>query len=539
MAQVEYDALDKGSVPTGTDPLSIELVYEAPLPQSTVEARLRAALPGAVATVAAAFTPEGDRYHFVDFPDIAPKGQEREIFDFARSLRSAMEAQEANAVLPDSLYGADHVGAVGDRESLFSLCETPRDNSLAFGWHHPRINTPAAWTHGQGAGAVVAVIDTGYSDHNELSGVITTQGEVNLVEGGNDARDRFSTGFMKHPGHGTLVCSVIASRGTVNGAGHTGGPGAVTGTAPAAKVMPIRAIKSVVDATQRRIHTAIVHAANNGADVISMALGGPTRVASTEAALRAAVRAGCVITCAAGNCWPRVVFPAAYAQFGICTAVAALRPDLRPWAKTGRGPEVTFSAYGEQVWGAAKNRASDPGNGIRASQGTTLATSMTAGVAALWVARHGGRGALLAEARARNTTVQAMWVHCATAAMTPPSAWGGSTSLGAGVLDAEAALDASLPPATEGVGDPADSTEPTLNILQAHLAGVDEAAVNELDPGMADYAQEMLWMSYRSGARARALEGLAEEAILPGDAPSDGLAGRLSGKPALRAALGL
>jgi serine protease len=539
MALEEYNSLFRGEIPEGSEPLSIELVYSDPVPQAQVGERLATALPGTDATAAAAFTPDGDRYHFIDFPDIAAKGQEPAIFAFARALASAMDAQEGNAVLTDSLYGAAHIGAAPDIESFGGLCSTPRDNSLPFGWHHTRIKTPAAWAHGRGAGSVVAVIDTGYSDHNELRDVITHQGEINLVEGGTNAEDRFSGGPATHPGHGTLVCSVVASRGSVQSSGDTGGPGAITGTAPEAKVMPIRAIKSVIDATQRRIGTAIVHAANNGADVIAMALGGPVRVSSTEAALRGVVEAGCVVVCAAGNCWPSVVFPAAYAPMGLCTAVAALQRDLRPWAKSGQGHEVSFSAYGEQVWGAAKNKATDNPNGVRSSQGTTLATSMTAGVAALWVARHGGRARLLAEARARNTTVQAMWIHCATTGMTPPGAWGGSTTLGAGVLDAEAVLNAPLPAATEGRGGPSDIAEPTLNILVSHLAGANEAATEEIAPEMAAFAQEMIWLSYRRGARDRALESLDTETSLPADVASPGLDDQLRDKPALRAALGL
>ena len=155
----------------------------------------------------------------------------------------------------------------------------------------------------------------------------------NFVEGNGDARDRFSGGLLEHPGHGTLVSSVIGSRGGAGMDGTTTAPGAVTGTAPMAKVLPIRAIKSVIDLTQRRVPAAISHAVAKDADVIVMALGGPTRVASTEQALRDAVQAGLVIVCAAGNCYPNVVFPAAYAAMGICTAVAALQPDKHPWAQ--------------------------------------------------------------------------------------------------------------------------------------------------------------------------------------------------------------
>jgi hypothetical protein len=55
---------------------------------------------------------------------------------------------------------------------------------------------------------------------------------------------------------------------------------------------------------------------------------------------------------------------------------------------------------------------------------------------------------------------------------------------------------------------------------------------------MADYAAELLWLSYRGGAKARAArEGGAEAAALQPDRPSAELAAALAVRPKLRAAL--
>lgn len=537
MTRQAYDRLFVRAPAAERDPLVVEVVFAEPLAETELRDRVAAALPGVRFGARAVFEPGGDRYHFVEFPEIDPRGQEREAFAFGRELRPALGAEEVNPVLPDSLYGAAHVTGEPGVESAIVSCETPRNSTLPFGWHHPRIRTPEAWAATRGSGTTVAVIDTGYSSHQELRGAIRQQGQANFVEGGRDASDRFSGGFLTNPGHGTLVMSVVASRGTANAVGQTGRPGAVTGTAPEAEVLPIRAIQSVVDFTQRQIAPAIMHAIARQADVIVMALGGPTRVASTEQALRHAAASGVVVVCAAGNCWPAVVFPAAYAQMGICTAVAALQPDLRPWARTGRGPEVTIAAFGEHVWGAAKNAPSDPDGGIRASQGTTLATSITAGVAALWVTHHGGRAALLAKARAAGTTVQAMWVHCLTRGLVKPPVWGGANDLGAGVLDAKRVLDAPLPAGSEAPPAPREAAEPTINVLLMHLAGRNEAAVAEVTPGLAPFAPELIWLSYRAGARRRMVESGLEAAVRA-DAPSDALAAALAEAPALKALIG-
>lgn len=538
-----YAGLRAAGRPRVDQALEIELVFAEARTEDALREALVALLPESDPDVESAFGEDLDRFLFVSFPEIRATGQEAEVFAFARALRPAIGAEQANPVLDDSLYGAMAVGAADD-ESFLVSCETPRNSDLAFGWVHPVIDTIGAWSHTRGAGAMVAVIDTGHSSHQELLGSIRSTGQLNLVEGGSDARDRFSSGFMSNPGHGTLVCSVVAARGTADAAGNTGGPGAVTGAAPDATVLPIRAIRSVVSFRQRTLPRAIAHAANQGADVIAMALGGPTRVAATERALRDAMGAGVVIICAAGNCWPRVVFPAAYAANGLCTAVAALTHTLAPWDKTGRGPEVTLSAPGENVWGAAKNSANDPDNGIRASQGTTLATSLTAGVAALWCARHGGRSALFQDAQAAGTTVQAMWTRCATEGLQRPALWG-SAHLGAGVLNAGAALQASLPTAATGLEAVAEANLPpggvetTANIYQTHLANHDPDALPEFTAELADFAPELLWRSHRVAAKSRAAVSLGDEAVITPDRPSPELARMLADRPALRAAAGL
>lgn len=523
----------------------IELVFAAPLSVSEVEAAMRQALPEAEVTVRTAFEGAEDRFFFVEFPRISPRGQESLLFALARSLRPEVGAVEAHPVLPDALYGAAALGAT-DVESFAALCETDRRDDLPFGWVHNVIKTPAAWALTRGAGSTVAVIDTGHSSHRELQGAIRDAGQRNFVEGGTDATDRFIGGWLKHPGHGTLVCSVVASRGGVTASGGTSSPGAVTGSAPEATVLPIRAIKSVINFSQSTIPAAISHAVAQGADVITMAMGGPSRVAATERALRDAVAAGVVITCAAGNCWPWVVFPAAYAPDGLCTAVAALTPDLTPWAKSGRGRAVTVAAPGENVWGAAKNKASDSDNGIRPAQGTTLATSLTAGVAALWVARHGGRAALKARADAAGTTVQAMFIHCLTQGLTKPAVWNGADDLGAGVVDAERTLNAALPVAATGREAVAEASLPTqgvnstLNVLAGVLADHDPAAAAELGAEYADYAAEILWLAQRNAARARAVASGRQEAAVVArpDEKTAELVAALSTAPALARVVG-
>lgn len=482
--------------------LVVEIVFSTPLVAGAVGDRVAQVLPETPLEVAPALDVEGpDRFHFVRFPEFRAKGAEPECFAFARQLKTDLEADEVLPMFMESIYGASVV--TDDLQAMSGLCSTGSNNTLPHGWVHPMIDSVTAWAETQGTGTKVAVIDTGWSDHDELDDVLTAGGHLNLVEGGTDARDRFSGG---NPGHGTLVMSVVASRGVADGGGNTSGPGEVTGAAPETQVLPIRAITSVVNFRQTTLPRAILHAVDQGADVIAMALGGIFAVGSVREALGRARDRGVVVVCAAGNCWPFVIYPAAFAKYDLCCAVAAVNSDRTPWARTGRGPRVTVAAPGVDVWGARKDTASAPNDGIRASQGTTLATSLTSGVAALWVAKHGGRSQLRDVAQQAGTTVQAMFRQAITSGLQKPPEWNGADDMGAGIVDAGKALAWALPAAAGAPVGAAEGTQALtmVDVLRDHLEDHAPEAMADLDDEVAPYAAELLWMSYRNGARLRA-----------------------------------
>ena len=130
-----------------------------------------------------------------------------------------------------------------------------------------------------------------------------------------------------------------------------------------------------------------------------------------------------------------------------------------------------------------------------------------------------------------------MWVHCLTQGLVRPPEWNGAADLGAGVLDAERVLAVALPGGAVVTPPPAPQAEPTINVLMAHLGGHAPAAMDEVTPPLAPYAPEILWLSYRAGARQRMNEN-GGGFMAGGDAPSPDLRAVLADKPALRAAVG-
>lgn len=522
--------------PVSADMSAVELVFATTRRRDQVEASVSQALPDHTFELEGAVSDDVEDCWFVRFPGLKLQGHEPDGFALARELARAVGALEGNLAGADSLYGGD---AVSLDKTLSGVCDTlQRTEPRA--WHHVRVKATGAWARSRGAGAVVGVIDTGHTSHSELDGVFDLTRQRNVLErqSPNDAHDRLNNGPQEHPGHGTLVASVIASRGDVDGETTAGSQGVVTGIAPEATLVPIRAIRTVLQVFQWQIPKAIDHAVESDCAVIVMCFGGPFVNGAVRRALRRAVKRGVVVVCAAGNCWPWVVFPAAYAPFDLSVAIGAICYDWTPWDKTPTG-HVTVAAPGENVWGARVSTEGGDPYSVAPSQGTTLATSITAGVAALWVAHHGA-DALRKLARDRNTTVQALFAHAVVqGAQSPPKPWSSADRrrVGAGVVNAEAVLDVDLGSIPKSALRDLPGIPSNLDLLKSHVAMTGKSAVVTDDA--AEYAAELIWLSYIAGARQRALKHAKSDQLVPMPTPSEDAAGHLAKHPDLADALGL
>lgn len=204
-------------------------------------------------------------------------------------------------------------------------------------WHMAQINLPQAFARVQGHGAIVAVIDTGvaYEDYNGFKRV----------------RDLNKTQFI-HPydfvdndahanddhGHGTHVAGTIA-QSTNNGLG-------VVGVAPGATIMPLRVLDGSGRGSLGAIANAIKWAADKGAHVVNMSLGGPFPSSILRKACKYAVDKGVLLVCAAGNSGGRIGYPAKYPE---CLAVSAVQYDESITFYSSRGKEVFIAAPGGNV----------------------------------------------------------------------------------------------------------------------------------------------------------------------------------------------
>lgn len=290
----------------------------------------------------------------------------------------------------DALRGDPRVEFVepeGTYEAFGILSNTPDDPLYPFQWHLEDINVEGAWDTADGGGVVVAVIDTGVAFADASNGPFRRVEDLEasrLVPG----YDFVSDDDQPHDehGHGTHVAGSVAQT-TDNGYGGAG-------VAPNALIMPIRVLDRSGRGNTADIAESIRWAADNGADVINMSLGGPLPSRIMQDAVAYAHRKGVTVIAAAGNSgWSMPSYPAAYRNV---VAVAATQYDRTTTFYSNYGRYIDIAAPGgntrvdqnndgrpDGVLQETLTRENPAEHEFALYMGTSMASPHVAGVAAL------------------------------------------------------------------------------------------------------------------------------------------------------------
>lgn len=263
----------------------------------------------------------------------------------------------------------------------------PNDPSYAQQWGLAKINCPSAWDTTTGSAAItVAVVDTGVDlNHPQLAPLIRPGRD--LVDWGRNPSvpapwvlEGDFAGVDNDPqdevGHGTHVAGTIACL-TNDGLG-------VAGVTWKCRLMPVRVLVRARNTVTGRISgfgsaadiaAGITWAADNGAHVINLSLGGPSDTTVERNAIAYAVSRGVVVVAAMGNDGTnKPSYPACYPNV---IAVGAVDATDRRAPFSQMGPHIDVVAPGVNVLSTYWDDT------YTFLQGTSMASPHVAGLAAL------------------------------------------------------------------------------------------------------------------------------------------------------------
>lgn len=260
--------------------------------------------------------------------------------------------------------------AAMEKSGLFALAEpdyvatinwTPNDPSFGSQWGPKKVSAQTAWDVTKGSSSVIiAVVDTGVDlDHPDLASKVLTGNDWDFVNNDSTAQD--------DNGHGTHVAG-IAAAATNNATG-------IAGMCPNCMILPVKVLNAAGSGSYSAIANGVRYAADQGAKVINLSLGGTAGDTTLKSAIDYANGKGVLVACAAGNTGNTTInYPAYYTS---CVAVASTDSNDNRSSFSTYGSWVDTSAPGTSIYATYWN------NTYATLNGTSMATPHVAGLAGL------------------------------------------------------------------------------------------------------------------------------------------------------------
>ncbi len=303
-------------------------------------------------------------------------------------------ADEQDVRAAAAQYALDPNVEFAEPNYLAHTLVVPNDPEFAQQWGLAKIAAPAAWERSTGSPYVtIAIIDSGMDfDHQDLVNKLWRNLADSTINGVDEDHNGYTDdvngwnfiGNNNNPtddnGHGTLVAG-IAGAATNNPPPQQ--PIGIAGMCWQCPLMPVKVANAAGAANYSDMATGILYAAQKGARVINISLGGTADSQTLHTMIQtAANNYGAVIIAGAGNDSAEAPFyPAAYDEV---LAVAGTDENDARVTTSNYGAWVDVSAPGQNI------RTTASGNAYATSSGTSLAAPFAAGLAGLLRSQNSG-----------------------------------------------------------------------------------------------------------------------------------------------------
>ncbi len=239
---------------------------------------------------------------------------------------------------------------------------------------YEKLSVYSAWDKTVGAkDVIVAVLDTGIDrTHEDLKNA--------SILPGYDAVTKTAGINEDFAGHGTEVIGLIAATAN-NEVG-------IAGVANGVTILPVRVSESGTDIFSSDLIAGIRFAADSGAKIINMSLGGYASSFAEQEAVNYAVSKGCILIAAAGNggelpyadqkCYP--------ASYDGVVSVASCDKNGKKSSFSQHNDAVDVAIYGEDI---PLLYVEDGVSKYRTDSGTSYSAAILSGIAALAVSNVG------------------------------------------------------------------------------------------------------------------------------------------------------
>ena len=286
--------------------------------------------------------------------------------------------------------------AAGSWPSSASAASYPNDPYYSREWHLRRVGAPEAWKTTKGKGIIIAVVDSGVDTRHpdltknvlplQLNGITNAPTQTDSCPANPGEREHFC--------HGTFVSGVAAAV-TNNRLG-------VAGVAPEAKVMAVQTgLYNQPGVNENAVSTGVMWAADHGAKVINLSLGGV--ISTIDPAVLYAEAKGALVVVSAGNSATPVCSDPGLNPAAICVGASDQFDRLAPFSNYGVKLDVV--APGTGIWSTCD--APGPFISFRyycAADGTSFSAPIVSGIGALLMSM--GADNVLAGAIIRATAKQ-------------------------------------------------------------------------------------------------------------------------------------